>query len=152
MQIALYQPDIPQNLGSILRLAACMDVPCHIIEPCGFVLDDKRLRRVAMDYAAQAVFHRHDSWERFVEAMRNAGTRILLLTTKAKHHYCDFTYNSSDILLLGRESAGVPQHVVEAANASLRIPMQGQARSLNIAVAAGMALGEALRQTRPIQS
>lgn len=148
MQIALYQPDIPQNVGSILRLCACMDVPCHIIEPCGFILDDKRIRRVAMDYAAHVDMRRHSSWERFLEETRAAGQRILLLSTKASAHYCDFRYTPSDLLLLGRESAGAPPDVAGATDARLRIPMASGTRSLNVAMAAGMALGEALRQTR----
>ncbi len=148
MQIALYQPDIPQNLGSILRLCACMGVACHVIEPCGFVFDDKRLQRVAMDYAAKVELYRHSSWEAFLQTMEGQGARIVLLSTKATQDYYDFSFRSSDILLLGRESAGVPPEVAEAADAALRIPMAPHARSLNIAVSAGMAVGEALRQVR----
>ena len=148
MRIALYQPDIPQNMGSILRLAACMDAACHIIEPCGFVLDDKRLKRVAMDYAVQAEIHRHASWDAFAGFAAAEGFRIVLLTTKAAQSCYDFAFMPQDILLFGRESAGVPQEVAARADARLRIPMKDGARSLNIAQAASMALGEALRQTQ----
>lgn len=141
--IALYQPDIPQNLGSILRLCACMDVPCHIIEPCGFVLDDKRIKRVAMDYIEHVKWRRHSSWEQFKAATTS---RIILLSTKAKTNYLDFTFQDSDILLLGRESAGVPQEVFNQADASVCVPMAANVRSLNIALAASMILGEAVRQ------
>jgi tRNA (cytidine/uridine-2'-O-)-methyltransferase len=147
MQIALYQPDIPQNVGSIMRLCACMGVACHIIEPCGFVLDDRRIRRVAMDYAELAELHRHASWEKFLHAMRRQGSRLVLLTTKATQSYCDFAYLPADVLLLGRESAGVPEAVADAADARLRIIMAPGARSLNIALAASMVLGEGLRRT-----
>jgi tRNA (cytidine/uridine-2'-O-)-methyltransferase len=149
MQIALYQPDIPQNMGSILRLGACMDAQCHVIEPCGFILDDKRLKRVAMDYASQVTLLRHASWERFLETIRGEGQRIILLSTKATGHYCDFAFRPRDVLLLGRESAGVPAAVAEAVDTKLRIPMVPAARSLNVALATAMVLGEALRQTRP---
>ena len=148
MQIALYQPDIPQNVGSILRLTACMGVACHIIEPCGFVLDDKRMKRVAMDYAAQAEMQRHTSWDSFLAAMRANRSRILLFSTKARTHYCDFAYTSQDILLFGRESAGVPPDVAQAVDERLLIPMMPGTRSLNISLAAAMALGEGLRQVR----
>jgi tRNA (cytidine/uridine-2'-O-)-methyltransferase len=149
MQIALYQPDIPQNVGSILRLCACMDVACHIIEPCGFILDDKRLARVAMDYAQHVRLLRHSSWERFLAQAREQNWRVILFTTKGASDYCDFTFKASDVLLLGRESAGVPPAVADAADARLRIPIAPHARSLNVATAAAMALGEGLRQTRP---
>jgi len=143
--LALYQPDIPQNLGSILRLCACMDVTCHIIEPCGFILDDKRIARVAMDYIDHVEWQRHSSWEQFKTSIKS---RMILLSTKAETHYCDFAFRPYDILLLGRESAGVPQGVVDYVDASLRIPMSAHARSLNITLAASMVLGEALRQVR----
>jgi len=148
MHIALYQPDIPQNVGSILRLAACMGVACHLIEPCGFVLDDKRLKRVAMDYAGQAEIRRHRSWDAFLAHAGAESARIVLMTTKATHSCYDFAFREGDILLLGRESAGVPADVAARADAALRIPMREGVRSLNIAQAASMALGEALRQTR----
>jgi tRNA (cytidine/uridine-2'-O-)-methyltransferase len=145
MRIALYQPDIPQNLGSILRLCACLEVGCDVIEPCGFVWDDKRMGRVAMDYAALADIRRHLSWERFRAVTQ---TRLVLLTTKASVSCYDFTFRADDILLLGRESAGVPDDVASAADARIRIPMTPPARSLNLVQAACLATGEALRQTR----
>ncbi len=147
MHLALYQPDIPQNLGSILRLCACLGATCHIIEPCGFILDDKRMKRVAMDYADKANVQRHSSWERFYEFARAENKRIVLLSTKASQSYYDYAYTHHDILLMGRESAGVPEPVAACADARLRIPMAENARSLNIAQAASMVLGEALRQT-----
>jgi tRNA (cytidine/uridine-2'-O-)-methyltransferase len=150
MQIALYQPDIPQNLGSILRLCACFGVTCHIIEPCGFILDDKRLKRVAMDYATLASWHRHLSWERFRDAAQAQSARIVLLTTKAPTSCYTFSFHPSDILLLGRESAGVPEAVAQQADARVVIPLTPPARSLNVALAAAIALGEGLRQTNGI--
>ena len=148
MQIALYQPDIPQNTGTILRLCACMDVAAHIIEPAGFAVSDRNFRRAGMDYLDQVNWIRHDSWARFEDWRREGGHRLLLFTTKGATPYLDFRYQASDILLLGRETAGVPQAVAEAADARLVIPIRPGLRSLNVAVAAAMALGEALRQTR----
>lgn len=144
IDLALFQPDIPQNTGSLMRLTACLGVRLHIIEPCGFVLDDKSLKRVAMDYGAQADVTRHSSWEEFLE--KKPG-RLILLTTKTPQPYTDFAFRSGDILLLGRESAGVPQQVVDKTDAQVTIPMQPGVRSLNVALAASMVLGEALRQT-----
>ena len=146
MQIALYQPDIPQNVGSIIRLCACMGVTCHIIEPCGFLLDDKRLKRVAMDYTAQAAVQRHSSWGQFASAMQGARKRIILLSTKAKEPYWNAVFGPHDILLLGRESAGVPPEVAATADLSLTIPMAEGTRSLNVALAAAIVLGEGVRQ------
>lgn len=149
MKIVLYQPDIPQNTGSFIRLCACMGVELHVIEPCGFVLDDKKLARVAMDYGAQIDIKKHNSWERFLDFCGSQeGTRLILLTTKTKTHYTDFVFAPNDMLLLGRESSGVPQEVHDVVDAKVTIPMVGSARSLNVAVTAGMVLGEALRQTR----
>jgi tRNA (cytidine/uridine-2'-O-)-methyltransferase len=148
MQIALYQPDIPQNTGTILRLCACMDVAAHIIEPAGFAVSDRLFRRAGMDYLDQVRWVRHDSWTRFEDWRREGGHRLLLFTTKGATPYLDFTYQASDILLFGRESAGVPQEVAQAADARLVIPLKAGLRSLNVATAAAMALGEALRQTR----
>jgi tRNA (cytidine/uridine-2'-O-)-methyltransferase len=147
MQIALYQPDIPQNTGTILRLCACMGVAAHIIEPAGFPISDRHFRRAGMDYLEKVNWRRHDSWAKFEEWRRLEGHRLLLLTTKGATPYLDFRYQASDILLLGRESAGVPESVTNAADARLVIPIQGGLRSLNVAMAAAMALGEALRQT-----
>jgi tRNA (cytidine/uridine-2'-O-)-methyltransferase len=147
MQIALYQPDIPQNTGTILRLCACMDVAAHIIEPAGFAISDRLFRRAGMDYLDQVSWIRHDSWTKFEEWRRQGGHRLLLFTTKGATPYLDFAYQASDILLFGRESAGVPQAVADAVDARLVIPIKAGLRSLNVAMAAAMALGEALRQT-----
>lgn len=147
MRLALFQPDIPQNTGTLLRFAACMGLPVDIIEPCGFLIDDRRLRRAGMDYLDGADLTRHDSWARFLESVNAAGARLVLLTTKASMAYTDHRFDTGDILLVGRESAGVPPEVHEAADARLLIPMVEGVRSLNVAVAAAMVTGEALRQT-----
>jgi tRNA (cytidine/uridine-2'-O-)-methyltransferase len=147
MQIALYQPDIPQNTGTILRLCACMDVAAHIIEPAGFPVSDRHFRRAGMDYLDQVKWMRHDSWTKFEEWRRQTGYRLLLFTTKGATPYLDFRYQPSDILLFGRETAGVPQKVAETADARLVIPIKSGLRSLNVAMSAAMAIGEALRQT-----
>lgn len=145
MRIALYQPDIPQNAGAVFRLGACLNVPVDVIEPCGFVLDDRRVKRVAMDYGAQAEIERHASWEAW--RSERAGMRTLLLTTQGTDRYTDFAFDASDVLLLGRESAGVPAGVHDDADARLIVPMAAGARSLNVVTAAAMVLGEAMRQT-----
>ena len=145
MRLALYQPDIPQNLGAFIRLAACMATPLDIIEPCGFPLDDKRIRRAAMDYVELARIQRHASWEAF-QRDRVPG-RLVLLTTAGATVLPHARFRPDDILLLGRESAGVPEAVHEAAALRLRVPLQKGARSLNVALAAAMVLSEALRQT-----
>jgi tRNA (cytidine/uridine-2'-O-)-methyltransferase len=147
MQIALYQPDIPQNTGTILRLCACLDVTAHIIEPAGFPVSDRHFRRAGMDYLDQVAIVRHDSWSKFEQWRNNAGCRLILFTTKATCSYLDYSYGATDILLFGRESAGVPDDVATAADARLVIPIREGLRSLNVAMAAAMALGEALRQT-----
>ncbi|HLJ01266.1 MAG TPA: tRNA (cytidine(34)-2'-O)-methyltransferase [Bradyrhizobium sp.] len=147
MQIALYQPDIPQNTGTILRLCACMGAAAHIIEPAGFAISDRHFRRAGMDYLDQVNWMRHDSWTTFEEWRRQGGYRLLLFTTKGATPYLDFTYQPSDILLFGRETAGVPQAVADTVDARLVIPLKAGLRSLNVAMAAAMALGEALRQT-----
>ncbi|MDQ8730722.1 tRNA (cytidine(34)-2'-O)-methyltransferase [Bradyrhizobium sp. LHD-71] len=148
MRIALFQPDIPQNTGTILRLCACLNVEAHIIEPAGFPISDRHFRRAGMDYLDQVRIERHPAWEAFEDWRRQAGLRLLLLTTKGSRSYLDCQYGPSDIFLLGRESAGVPDKVVAAADERLVIPMQPGMRSLNVAMAAAMALGEALRQMR----
>jgi tRNA (cytidine/uridine-2'-O-)-methyltransferase len=147
MQIALYQPDIPQNTGTILRLCACMGTVAHIIEPAGFAISDRNFRRAGMDYLDRVNWTRHDSWTGFEEWRRLEGHRLLLFTTKGATPYLDFRYQASDILLFGRESAGVPQEVADVADSRLVIPIRAGLRSLNVAMAAAMALGEALRQT-----
>ena len=144
MRLALYQPDIPQNTGTLLRLAACMGLSVDIIEPCGFVLDDKRLRRSGMDYLESVDLTRHSSWENF---LLEPPERIVLLTTKTDRPYTGFDFAAGDCLLLGRESAGVPPEVHERADARVIVPMRPGLRSLNVAVCAAMVVGEALRQT-----
>ena len=147
MQIALFQPDIPQNTGTILRLCACLGAAAHIIEPAGFPVSDRHFRRAGMDYLDQVVLTRHDSWSKFEEWRNEASSRLVLFTTKAAGSYLDFRYRSDDILLFGRESAGVTDEVTAAADARVVIPIRPGLRSLNVAMAAAMALGEALRQT-----
>jgi tRNA (cytidine/uridine-2'-O-)-methyltransferase len=147
MRIALFQPDIPQNTGTILRLCACLNVEAHIIEPAGFPVSDKHFRRAGMDYLDQVSILRHNSWSTFEQWRRGEGLRLVLFSTKGAVPYLDFQYAASDILLFGRESAGVPDEVVAAADARLVIPIAQGLRSLNVAMAAAMALGEALRQT-----
>ena len=147
MQIALFQPDIPQNTGTILRTCACLDVAAHIIEPAGFAVSDRLFRRAGMDYIDHVSLTRHDSWSHFEEWRREAGHRLLLLTTRGAGSYLDFRYDGADILLFGRESKGVPEEVFAAADVRLRIPVRSGLRSLNVAVAAAMVVGEALRQT-----
>ncbi|HXO72013.1 MAG TPA: tRNA (cytidine(34)-2'-O)-methyltransferase [Bradyrhizobium sp.] len=149
MHIALYQPDIPQNTGTILRLCACLDVEAHIIEPAGFPVSDRHFRRAGMDYLDQVTIMRHDSWAKFEQWRRESGFQLILFSTKGALSYLDHSYTGSDILLFGRESAGVPDEVVAAADTRLVIPIEPGLRSLNVAMAAAMALGEALRQTRP---
>ena len=148
MQIALFQPDIPQNTGTILRLCACLGVAAHVIEPAGFPVSDRLFRRAGMDYLDHVTWLRHDSWTAFEAWRAERGHRLLLFTTKGAKSYLDFGYRADDILLFGRESAGVPAEVTEIADARLLIPLQPGLRSLNVAMAAAMAVGEALRQTR----
>jgi len=144
LRLALYQPDIPQNAGALMRLCACLGVAMDIIEPCGFLLSDRNFRRAGMDYLASLDLARHASWEEFRGQARG---RLLLLTTKAGTPYFGFSFAPSDTLLVGRESAGVPDQVHQAADGRLTIPMRVGMRSLNVAQAASMVLGEALRQT-----
>ena len=145
MRIALFEPDIPQNAAAIIRLAACLDVPVDIIEPCGFLFTDAGFRRAGLDYVERADIVRHGSWADFLTA---ANGRLVLLTTKATMAHTAFAFAASDILLLGRESAGVPDFVHGAADARLRIPLKPGLRSLNVAQAGAMVLGEALRQVK----
>ncbi len=148
MEIALFQPDIAGNVGTILRTAACFDVPAHIIEPCGFPFGDAALKRAGMDYAVRANVRRHPGWDAFRQWSLIGGQRTVLLTTAGATPLSRFTFEPGDILLFGSESAGVPHHVHEAVSAQVAIPMQQGFRSLNVAVAAGIALAEALRQTK----
>jgi len=144
MRIALFQPDIPQNTAAIIRLGACLGVAVDIIQPCGFLFSDAGFRRAGMDYVELADLLQHASWEAFLGARRG---RIVLMTTKARLTYTEFSFCDSDIILLGRESAGVPDEIHEAADARLRVPLRSGLRSLNVAMTAAMTLGEALRQT-----
>jgi tRNA (cytidine/uridine-2'-O-)-methyltransferase len=151
MRIALYEPDIPQNTGTILRLCACFGIEAHIIEPAGFPTTDRAFRRAGMDYLDAVEIVRHRSWQDFESWRREERRRLLLFTTSAPLSYLDYRYDADDILLFGRESAGVPAEVQQAADARLRIPMRTGLRSLNVAVAAAIAAGEALRQTGELQ-
>jgi tRNA (cytidine/uridine-2'-O-)-methyltransferase len=152
MRIALYQPDIAQNTGTILRLAACLGVEAHIIEPAGFPTSDRAFRRAGMDYLDQVQLMRHATWTAFEDWRRECALRLLLFTTKAQRSYLDHRFAENDILLFGRESAGVPHDVHAAADARLLIPMRPGLRSLNVAMACAMAVGEALRQTGGVAS
>lgn len=145
--LALFQPDIPQNTGTILRLAACMSVTVHLIEPAGFPISDSALKRAGMDYLERAAMIRHSSFEAFETWRQDHKRRLILLTTKSDCPYTEYVFKDRDILLMGRESSGVPETVHDLADARLTIPMAAGMRSLNVAVSAGMALAEALRQT-----
>ena len=147
MRLALYQPDIPQNLGAAIRIAACWATPLDVIEPCGFPLTDKALSRAAMDYGAHAEIHRHGSFAAFLEAPQRKAGRLVLVETDGAARLTDLAFLPGDTLLLGRESAGTPQPVYSAVDAVVRIPMAAGMRSLNVAVAGAVALAEALRQT-----
>ncbi|WP_421996479.1 tRNA (cytidine(34)-2'-O)-methyltransferase [Reyranella sp.] len=145
MRLALFEPDIPQNLGACIRLSACLGLPLDLIEPCGFPVDDRRMRRAAMDYFDRATLVRHASWAAF--RRDRAPGRLVLLTTLGAVPFPDVAFRPDDTLLVGRESAGVPAEVHEAADLRLRIPLQPGVRSLNVALAAAMVVSEALRQT-----
>ena len=147
MRIALFQPDIPQNTGTILRLCACLGVEAHIIEPAGFPVSDRHFRRAGMDYLDHVRICRHDSWTKFEAWRAGNGGRLVVFSTRATRPYLEHRYLDSDILLFGRESAGVTQEVVEAADERLVIPIAPGMRSLNVAMSVAMALGEGLRQT-----
>ncbi len=145
MRVALFEPDIPQNAAAIMRTCACLGVAVDIVEPCGFHFGDAGFKRAGLDYLDRAETMRHASWAAFLET---CASRLVLLTTKAELPYTELAYSPQDILLLGRESAGVPDHVHRAAGARVRIPMRTGLRSINVAQACAMVLGEALRQTR----
>ncbi len=148
ISLAIYQPDIAQNFGTMLRFCACMGIKAHIIEPCGFAWNDAKLRRSGMDYIDHVDYMRHDSWEAFLEWKEaQPQTRLILLSTKAASDYTQFSFQSGDILMVGRESAGVPEDVHAASDVRLLIPMKPPMRSLNVAVSAAMVTAEALRQT-----
>lgn len=148
MRLVLFEPDIPQNAGTLLRTAACLGVVVDLIEPCGFILSDRHFRRAGMDYLKSVTLVRHSSWQAF-QAARSSGAcgRLVVLTTRACLSYLDFHFQADDEILVGSESAGVPDAVHAMADVRLRVPMVGHTRSLNVAVAAAMVLGEALRQT-----
>ena len=147
MRLALYQPDIAQNTGTILRLAACFGLEAHIVEPAGFPTSDRAFRRAGMDYLDQVQLVRHVSWAAFEAWRRERALRLALFTTRAERSYLDYRFGENDVLLFGRESAGVPQEVHAAADARLVIPMRPGLRSLNVAMACAIVVGEALRQT-----
>lgn len=148
MDFALFQPDIAGNVGTSLRTAACLGIGAHIIEPCGFPFSEHALKRAGMDYAARAEIHRHADWNMFQIWRKNQKKRLVLFTTKAATPLPDFEFTADDILLFGSESSGVPDYVQDAADARVVIPMLADFRSLNVAVSAGIALAEALRQTK----
>ncbi len=146
MRIAVYQPDIPGNAGALMRTAACLGVPVDIIGPCGFVFSDKQMRRAGMDYLDKTDMTEHASWQAF-QAARPGSGRLVGLSTKAETDYLQFTFRPDDILLVGRESAGLPDEVHAACDARIRVPMAAGMRSLNVATALAVVLGEALRQS-----
>ena len=149
MRLALFQPDIPQNSGTLLRLGACLDIELDIIEPCGFIFSERTLKRAGMDYLDMVRYRRHHSWEHFLQYRAEHPEeygRIVLLTTHASEPYYNFEFRPNDIILMGRESAGVPEEVHQTADARLLIPMNHNARSINVAVSAVMVVGECLRQ------
>lgn len=146
MRLALFEPDIPQNAGALMRLCACLDVPMDIIEPCGFILSDRNLRRAGMDYTERLDLTKHLNWDAFRSA--RAGGRMVLLSTKAGGSFLDFKFQADDILIAGRESSGVPEEVHQSCTARVLVPMAAGMRSLNVALASAMVLGEALRQTK----
>lgn len=152
IDLALFEPDIPQNAGAVMRLCACFAAPLHVIQPAGFDLSDRRLRRAGMDYLALVELRRHRDWAAFEAWRIGEGRRLIALTAHGDTPLAAFAFQSGDVLLLGRESAGLPPHVHEAADARLRIPIRREARSLNLAMAAAIALYEALRQTGRIPS
>ncbi|MGF7009113.1 tRNA (cytidine(34)-2'-O)-methyltransferase [Aminobacter sp. BE322] len=146
LRIALYQPDIAGNTGTILRMAACLGLGVDLIEPAGFDISDRALKRAGMDYLEMAALTRHVDFDRFEHWRQGEGRRLILMSTKAALPYTDFRFEAGDIVMLGRESAGVPDHVHDLADQQLIIPMPGGGRSLNVALAAAMVAGEALRQ------
>jgi tRNA (cytidine/uridine-2'-O-)-methyltransferase len=147
MHLALFQPDIPANAGAIMRLAACLDLPLAIVEPCGFILDDRRLRRAALDYRSHLRLVRLSSWRVFESWRSDQGSRLVLLTTRAAMHHHAVRYRPEDVLLCGRETAGVPEEVHAAADLRVSVPIAPGRRSLNVVTALAMVAGEALRQT-----
>ena len=150
MRIALYQPDIPQNTGNIFRLGACLGVSVDIIEPTGFIFDDKRFKRSAMDYLDHIDYKRHIDWQHFYDWTKKNNFRLILMTTKSQESLYKFKFNPSDILLFGRESAGVPKNIHNIVDHRLKIPMKGEVRSINLSSSVALVLGEGLRQTNQL--
>ena len=150
MRIALYQPDIPQNAGNIFRLGACLGIPVDIIEPTGFILDDKKFKRSAMDYINHIEYKRHIDWQHFYDWTNKNKFRLILMTTKASQSFYKFEFFSNDILLFGRESAGVPEQIHQLVDHRLTIPMQEGVRSMNLSNSVALVIGEGLRQTNKI--
>ena len=148
MRIALFEPDIPQNAGNIFRLGACLGIPIDIIEPAGFVIDDKRLKRASMDYYDYLDLTKHVSWEKFYEWSKKNSFQLILLTTKSQKSYYDYKFQAKDIILFGRESAGVPDYVHGAADERLTIPMIKGPRSINLSSSVSMVAGEMIRQLK----
>ena len=148
MRITLFQPDIPQNTGNILRLAACFDVPVDIIEPAGFFFEDKRLKRSALDYYKHVKLKKHLDWESYYQWSKTNNFNLVLLTTKSNNNYCDYKFKKNDSIILGRESAGVPKKIHEIVDERLLIPMQNGLRSLNVSSAAAIVVSEAIRQIK----
>ena len=150
MRIALYQPDIPQNTGNIFRLGACLGVSVDIIEPTGFIFDDKKFKRSAMDYIDYIDYQRHIDWQHFYDWSQGKKYRLILMTTKAQQSFYEFEFHSSDILLFGRESAGVPDNIHQIVSHRLTIPMKKGVRSINLSSSVALVIGEGLRQTNSI--
>jgi tRNA (cytidine/uridine-2'-O-)-methyltransferase len=148
MRIALFEPDIPQNAGNIFRIGACLGIPIDIIEPAGFVIDDKRLKRASMDYYDYLDLTKHVSWEKFYEWSKKNSFQLILLTTKSQKSYYDYKFQPKDIILFGRESAGVPDYVHEAVHERLTIPMIKGPRSINLSSSVSMVAGEMIRQLK----
>jgi len=150
MRIALYQPDIPQNTGNIFRLGACLGISVDIIEPTGFVFDDKKFKRSSMDYIDYLEYKRHDDWDNFYEWIQESKFRLILMTTKSRESLYNFEFRPSDILLFGRESAGVPENIHKIVDHRLTIPMKDGVRSINLSSSVALVLGEGLRQTNQL--
>ena len=146
MRIALFEPDIPQNTGNIFRLGACLGIEIDIIEPTGYIFDDKRFKRSSMDYINHIVYKRHLDWQQFYKWSQKNNYRLILLTTKSKKKYTVYEFQHNDILLFGRESAGVPKHVHEIVDKKLTIPMKKNLRSINVSSSVALVIGEACRQ------
>lgn len=146
INLVLFQPEIPQNTGAIIRLCSCLSVPMEIIEPCGFIMGDKRIKRVAMDYKMKNEIIRHKSWEAFYEKKRQSNKRLILFTTKVKKSFRDFNFMNEDLLLFGNESGGVPERVRDEVDESVTIPIAKNTRSLNLSMSVAIGVSEAMRQ------